>query len=143
MKMKAFPSLAFAATVLASCPILAAEQGTPAASMPTAGAPGLVRAVKVLPDKAPDCTSLQAIAASVTRGCRNNDEKAVAVYNFMNLTHYHRQYLVYPRMVFLRREGVAPDAAPSPLPEGAIDAKPAATDEVTELSSPFMMKFNR
>jgi hypothetical protein len=55
-------------------------------------APGTVRQIKVLPDQAPDCTSLKSIAESVTRGCRNNDEKAIAIYNFMQLTHYHRQY---------------------------------------------------
>lgn len=52
----------------------------------------IVRAIKVQPDKAPDCTSLKAIVDSVTRGCRNNDEKAIAIYNFMRLTHYHRAY---------------------------------------------------
>ena len=36
-----------------------------------------VRQIQVLPDRAPDCTSLRSIAESVTRGCRNNDEKAV------------------------------------------------------------------
>ncbi len=55
-------------------------------------APGLVRQIKVLPDQAPDCSSLKSIAESVTRGCTNNDQKAIAVYNFMQLTHYHRQY---------------------------------------------------
>ncbi len=54
--------------------------------------PGLVRQVRVLPDQAPDCSSLRSIAESVTRGCRINDEKAIAIYNFMQLTHYHRQY---------------------------------------------------
>src|SRR5512136_549451 len=54
--------------------------------------PALVPQIKVLPDQAPDCTSLKSIAESVTRGCRNNDERAIAIYNFMQLTHYHRQY---------------------------------------------------
>ena len=53
---------------------------------------GLVSGIKVLPDKAPDCTSLKTIVESVTRGCQTNDEKAIAVYNFMRLTHYHRAY---------------------------------------------------
>jgi hypothetical protein len=53
---------------------------------------GLVRAIKVLPDKAPDCSSLKAIVASVTRGCLTNDAKAIAIHNFMRLTHYHRAY---------------------------------------------------
>ncbi|MFO0930818.1 MAG: hypothetical protein U0736_27930 [Gemmataceae bacterium] len=67
-------------------PVLAAAE--PAADRPT----GLVRAIKVLPDRAPDCSSLKAIVASVTRGCKTNDEKAIALYNFMRLTHYHRAY---------------------------------------------------
>jgi len=54
--------------------------------------PAEVRRVRVLPDKAPDCTSLQAIVDTVTRGCATNDEKAVALYNFLNLALYHRQY---------------------------------------------------
>jgi len=67
---------------------MAGAQDAPAPVAPA----GLVRAIKVLPDKAPDCTSLKAIAETVTRGCSNNDAKAVAVYNFMNLSHYHRNY---------------------------------------------------
>lgn len=51
-----------------------------------------VRTIKVLPDRAPDCTSLKSIVQSVTRDCRTNDEKAIALYNFMQLTHYHRAY---------------------------------------------------
>ncbi|MCX7044506.1 MAG: hypothetical protein NTX50_03335 [Candidatus Sumerlaeota bacterium] len=59
---------------------------------PQAAPSGIVNGIKVLPDKAPDCASLKTIAETVTRGCRNNDEKAIAVYNFMQLTQYHRQY---------------------------------------------------
>lgn len=51
-----------------------------------------VRQIRVQPDKAPDCTSLKTMVESVTRGLTSNDAKAVAVYNFMQLTHYHRQY---------------------------------------------------
>jgi hypothetical protein len=54
--------------------------------------PGLVRQIKVLPDKAPDTSSLKAIVDRVTRGCKTNDEKAMAIYNFMLLTHYHFAY---------------------------------------------------
>jgi hypothetical protein len=68
---------------------LAACVSCPAAG--PAGPPALVRQVKVQPDKAPDCTSLKSIADSVTRGCTTNDEKAIAIYNFMQLSHYHRQ----------------------------------------------------
>lgn len=55
-------------------------------------APATVCKIKSQPDKAPDCTSLSNIVASITRNCKNNDDKAVAVYNFMMLSHYHRQY---------------------------------------------------
>ena len=57
-----------------------------------AKAPALVAQIKVLPDKAPDCSSLQSIVASITRDCKTNDEKAIAIYNFMQLTHYHFAY---------------------------------------------------
>lgn len=65
---------------------------------------GVVRAIKVLPDKAPDCTSLKSIVDSVTRGCRSNDEKAIAIYNFMRLTHYHRAYPSEPGGVPVLKE---------------------------------------
>ena len=68
----------------ASASVIAAEAKAPA--------DGLVRGIKVLPDKAPDCTSLKSIVDTVTRGCKTNDEKAIAIYNFMRLTHYHRAY---------------------------------------------------
>ncbi len=55
-------------------------------------APGEVKGIKVQPDLAADCSSLKAIAESVTRGCKNNDEKAIAVYNFMQISHYHHSY---------------------------------------------------
>jgi len=51
-----------------------------------------VSQIKVQPDKAPDCSSLKAIVESVTRDCKTNDEKAIAIYNFMQLSHYHRNY---------------------------------------------------
>ena len=56
------------------------------------GAAGEVKGIKVQPDQAPDCTSLKSMVETVTRGCKNNDEKAIAIYNFMQLTHYHRNY---------------------------------------------------
>ena len=54
--------------------------------------PAFVHAVKVAADKAPDCSSLATIVETVTRGARTNDEKAIALYNFMLLAHYHRAY---------------------------------------------------
>jgi hypothetical protein len=53
---------------------------------------GQVRGIKVLPEKDADCSSLKTICESVTRGCKTNDEKAIAIYNFMQLTHYHLAY---------------------------------------------------
>src|SRR5262249_28876745 len=53
---------------------------------------GQVRQIKVVNDRAPDCSSLRSIVQSVTRDCKSNDEKAIALYNFMRLTHYHRAY---------------------------------------------------
>jgi hypothetical protein len=53
---------------------------------------GQVRRIQVVADKAPDCSSLRSIVASATRGCKSNDEKAIALYNFMQLTHYHQNY---------------------------------------------------
>ncbi|MBM3792381.1 MAG: hypothetical protein FJW35_18815, partial [Acidobacteria bacterium] len=51
-----------------------------------------VAKIKVQPDKAPDCSSLKAIAESVTRDCKTNDARAIAIYNFMLLAHYHCPY---------------------------------------------------
>jgi len=57
-----------------------------------AKAPGIVARIKVLPDRAPDCSSLKLIVESITRECGTNDEKAIAIYNFMQLSHYHFAY---------------------------------------------------
>ena len=79
---------AFIATVCVAGSAQAAQPDS--LSLPTPA--GLVRQIKVLPDQAPDCASLKAIAETVTRGCQNNDAKAIAIYNFMQLAHYHRAY---------------------------------------------------
>ena len=42
------------------------------------------RGLKVLPDKAPDCSSLKSIVETTTP-----DEKAIVIYNFVRLTQYH------------------------------------------------------
>ncbi|MFO0825877.1 MAG: hypothetical protein U0792_22620 [Gemmataceae bacterium] len=52
---------------------------------------GQVSQIKVVNDKAPDCTTLKTIVDS-TRGARPATKKAIAIYNFMRLTHYHRAY---------------------------------------------------
>jgi len=48
--------------------------------------------VKVLSDKAPDCTSLEAIVKCVTRECKTDDEKAIAIYNYGLYAYYHHAY---------------------------------------------------
>jgi len=70
--------------------LAAAVQAAPAAEKPLP--PGKVRRIKVVADKAPDCTSRQALVRSVTRGCKTNDAKAIAIYNAFRLLNYHRNY---------------------------------------------------
>ena len=53
---------------------------------------GFVKRIKVVADKAPDCSSMKSIVDTVTRGCKTNDEKAVAIYNAGRLLWYHHQY---------------------------------------------------
>jgi hypothetical protein len=50
--------------------------------------------VKVLNDRAPDCSSLKSIVQSVTRDCKTDDERAIAIYNFCRYAYYH---FAYPR----------------------------------------------
>ena len=80
---------AIAAVLGATMAMAAAD---PAGERTAAKAPGLVSQIKVLPDKAPDCSSLKSIVESITRDCKTNDEKAIAIYNFMQLSHYHFAY---------------------------------------------------
>ncbi len=73
------------------CGHMAFGQDRPATQpAPTVG--GKVHQIKVVADKAPDCSSLKAMVATVTRGCKSNDEKAIAIYNFLRMVNYHRQY---------------------------------------------------
>ena len=88
----------------AAAPLRAADPGAAPALAPESRIEGWVGAVKVLPDKAPDCSSLKGIAETVTRGCKTNDEKAVAIYNFMILSQYHRAYPSEPGGVPVLKE---------------------------------------
>jgi len=63
-----------------------------AASAHAAEGGAVVRRVKVMPDKCPDCSSLKSIVETVTRGSNTNDEKAIALYNFNRLTQYQQHY---------------------------------------------------
>ena len=49
------------------------------------------------------------------------------------------QYPVYPRMLFLRREVLAPGSKPLPLPAGAVAAAPQPGDELATLPNPFLI----
>ncbi|MBL7224138.1 MAG: hypothetical protein ISS72_09815, partial [Candidatus Brocadiae bacterium] len=53
---------------------------------------GMLRDVKVVNDRAPDCSSLKAIVRTVTRGCKSDDAKAIALYNFCRYAYYHHAY---------------------------------------------------
>jgi hypothetical protein len=48
--------------------------------------------VKVFCDRAPDCSSLESIVQSVTQGCRTDDERVIAIYNFCRYVEYHHAY---------------------------------------------------
>ncbi len=81
---------ALAGGLVLACAAALAEEA------PAPQPPALVSRIRVQPDLAPDCSSLKAIAESVTRGCTSNDAKAIAIYNFMQLAHYHRAYPTEP-----------------------------------------------
>ena len=49
------------------------------------------------------------------------------------------QYPVYPRMISMRREVISASSLPLPVPVGAVEAKPAAADELQELPNPFLI----
>ena len=53
---------------------------------------GPLQNVKVLNDRAPDCSSLESIVQSVTRGCKTDDERVIAIYNFCRYIEYHHAY---------------------------------------------------
>ncbi|MBI5832562.1 MAG: hypothetical protein HZB16_09690 [Armatimonadetes bacterium] len=48
--------------------------------------------LSVVNDRAPDTSSLDTLVASVTRGCRTDDERAVAIYNYLRYALYHHAY---------------------------------------------------
>jgi len=56
--------------------------------------PSVARAVplRITSDRAPDATSLDAVVASVTRDCRTDDERAIALYNYLRFALYHHAY---------------------------------------------------
>ncbi len=51
-----------------------------------------LKEIKIVNDRAPDCSSLKSIVETVTRGCKTDDEKMIAIYNFCRYDHYHHAY---------------------------------------------------
>lgn len=51
-----------------------------------------LRSIKVVGDRAPDCSSLGSIVETVTRGCKTDDQRVIAIYNFCRYDHYHHAY---------------------------------------------------
>jgi len=89
--MLARPLLWMAASLLAA--VLAPNvQAAPKAPPAAAAAAATVRRIKIVADKAPDCSTRKSIVQSVTRGCKTNDEKAIAIYNFGRYAWYHHAY---------------------------------------------------
>ncbi len=48
--------------------------------------------VKIVNGRAPDCSSLDSIVHSITQGCKTDDERVIAIYNFCRYDHYHHAY---------------------------------------------------
>jgi len=48
--------------------------------------------VKIVNDRAPDCSSLESIVATVTRDCKTDDQRVIALYNFCRYVYYHHAY---------------------------------------------------
>ncbi|MBE3070633.1 MAG: transglutaminase domain-containing protein, partial [Planctomycetes bacterium] len=82
------------ASFLAVLTLLLAAAGAAAEKAPARPdlPPAFVRQVRVVADHAPDCSSLARLVETVTRGAKTNDEKAIALYNFLRLANYHHAY---------------------------------------------------
>ncbi len=57
---------------------------------------GALRDIRVVNDRAPDCSSLEAIVKTVTRECKTDDERAIAIYHFCRYACYHHAYPTEP-----------------------------------------------
>jgi len=84
-------AIAALAILLAVPPLSAASKSSN--QQIDAGCPeGFVKRIRIVADKAPDCSSMKSIVNTVTRGCKTNDEKAIAIYNAGRYLWYHHQY---------------------------------------------------
>lgn len=74
---------------------LAAEAGlrgpSPAAQA-SDSAPAILRDIRVVCDRAPDCSSLGRLVESVTRECQTDDQRVIALYNVCRYLIYHHAY---------------------------------------------------
>lgn len=61
-------------------------------SDPRAAGAEVVGNIKVTCDRAPDCSSLRALVESVTRECKTDDQRAVAIYHVCRYLYYHHAY---------------------------------------------------
>ena len=61
-------------------------------SLPAQDSKSIVNQIKITTDKAPETSSLKSIVESVTKGLKTNDEKAIAIYNYLIYNNYHFQY---------------------------------------------------
>ena len=89
--MRSRLSGALAAALLFGCPAAAAPRKD-APAIDADCPPHFVREIKVLADRAPDCSSMKSLVETVTRGCKTNDEKGVAIYNAGRYLWYHHAY---------------------------------------------------
>ena len=51
-----------------------------------------LKEIKIVADRAPDCSSLDSIVKTVTRDCKTEDAKLIAIYNFCRYVYYHLAY---------------------------------------------------
>ncbi len=60
--------------------------------MPSLASGDCLQQIKITSDRAPDCSTLKSIVQSVTKGCKTDDERVIAIYNFCRYDHYHHAY---------------------------------------------------
>ena len=68
------------AAILAACGLATSSSAAPLAD------------IRIVNDRAPDCSSIEALIASVTRECKTDDERAIAIYNAAYYLYYHHAY---------------------------------------------------
>lgn len=74
--------------------LLAVGLAAACVAQPAPAPPGAARAtpLPIVSDVAPDTTSIAALVASVTRGATTDDQRAIALYNYLRYALYHHAY---------------------------------------------------